>query len=83
MAKNKTFKLPYWVMNGGDGSANVRFCSTLANAEEKCEKQSEGWGESSAGTIDLKVEDGKLFFLIERYDEKKKKLVDIWVEVKE
>lgn len=83
---DKTFTLPYWVENGGDGSANVHFTSTLENAEKKCAAQSEngdGWAESSASTISLKVKDGKLFFLVNRYDEKKKKLIDIWVEVKE
>ena len=56
------FKLPYWVSNGGDGSANVDFASSLAEAEKLDADQSEGWGESSAGTIKLKVTDGKLFF---------------------
>jgi hypothetical protein len=86
MPKDKIYKLPYWVENGGDGSANVRFCSTLENAEKKCEGQSEkgeGWGEPSANTIELKVKNGKLFFLINRYDESKKTFIDIWIEVKE
>lgn len=55
------FKLPYWVSNGGDGSANVMFESTLSRAKKKCDEQDEGWGESSAGEVRLKVEEGKLF----------------------
>ncbi len=80
----KTFKLPYWVSNGGDGSANVRFCGTLAKAQEKDEAQSEGWGESSAGYVTLKVVDNKLYFqTYGTYNPQTKTLPQIWVEVKE
>lgn len=55
------FKLPYYVSNGGDGSANVCFTETFAQAKEFDEAQPEGWGESSARIIRLKVENGKLY----------------------
>ena len=56
------FKLPFWVSNGGDGSANVRFCSSPEEAEAADEEQDEGWGECSADFVLLRVIDGELFF---------------------
>ena len=56
------FKLPYWVSNGGDGSANVHFERTLNIAKKLCEEQDEGWGENSGDVIHLKVDDGKLYY---------------------
>ena len=56
------FELPFYVRNGGDGSAIVEFAPTLAAAEASDDAQDEGWGESSAGIVKLKVEGGRLFF---------------------
>jgi hypothetical protein len=56
------FDLPYYVQNGGDGSVIVRFQPTLDLAEYNDSEMSEGWGESSANTVKLKVEDNKLYF---------------------
>lgn len=56
------FKLPFWVRNQGDGSVGVIPAKTLLIAETNDSVQDEGWGESSADIIKLKVEDGKLFY---------------------
>jgi len=44
-------KLYYYVQNGGDGSAIVRFCESRELAELLDRNQSEGWGESSVGEV--------------------------------
>lgn len=79
------FKLPYWCKDCGDGSVSVRFSASIHDAEDEEEKNLEengiSWGETSAGTIVLKVEDGKLFFKDFVYDESLKKFNDVWIEV--
>jgi hypothetical protein len=57
-----TYEIPYYVSNGGDGSANVYFPQDKATAEKADENQYEGWGESSAGTLKIVIKDGKVFF---------------------
>lgn len=74
------FKLHYYVSNGGDGSATVHFMPTLDEAKQEDEEQPEGWGESSAGTVNLKVEDGKLYFEKAIWDPGYKR---VWVEVQQ
>lgn len=63
---NKRFRLHYYVRNGGDGSANVYFFSTEGEAyaaDDEQQESGEGWGESSAGFIDLTLDDqGNLSF---------------------
>lgn len=54
------FKLHYWVKSGGDGSAIVKFAASHDEAEEKDEAQEEGWGESSASSVTLEVQNGKI-----------------------
>jgi hypothetical protein len=85
--EEKVFELPYWVKNGGDGSANVKFTPTFEEAEKLDEDQSEGWGESSANTLELKIKDGKIYYKSFKYltakDEKTGKYVDNWIELKE
>lgn len=81
-------KLYYHVKNGGDGSANVKFHSTLEAAQKADEAQLEGWGESSADNVELKLEDGKLFYrsyeLISGNEARLDYKYDwVWVEVKE
>jgi len=73
------FKLPYYVSNGGDGSANLRLMPSLKEAEGADEAQDEVWGESSAGEIELKVDNGKLFY--RDFQEVKGKYTEVWVEV--
>lgn len=75
------FLLPYHVSNGGDGSANVEFHATLDEAVAQDEAELEGWGEPSADTIALKVEDGKLFF--QDWKDIDGKFQPVWVEVTE
>lgn len=62
----QTFKLPYWCKNCGDGSVAVCFEPSMKaahNAEnEEDEEYGEGWGEPSVSSVEIKVEDGKLFF---------------------
>lgn len=57
------FKLHYWVQNGGDGSANVQFAESEESAEEADNEQNEsgdGWGESSASSVTLDIQNGKI-----------------------
>jgi len=75
------FKLPYYIRHGGDGSVILEPCSTIAGAEAADEAMDEGWGESSAGTIELKVEDGKLYY--QDYADINGTYTKVWVEVKE
>ena len=56
------FRLPFWVENGGDGSASVNFTPTSEEAERSDREQSEGWGESSASNVDLKIEGDQIYF---------------------
>lgn len=74
------FELPYWVKNSGDGSVSVKICASLTEAEKADEEQDEGWGESSASTISLKIENGKLYFETYDWDAPRDKRV-VWKEV--
>jgi len=67
------FRLNYAVMNGGDGSANVEFFPTQAEAEKADEEQAEGWGESSACFVELEMVNGTLCYRTLNWDEDKKK----------
>ncbi len=64
--KETRYSLPYYVSNGGDGSASVRFCKSDKDAQEGDGNQCEGWGESSSSDVTLVIKDGKLFY--EAYD---------------
>lgn len=75
-------KLHYHIVNGGDGSAMLSLHPTKAAATEADDEQQEdgeGWGESSAGVIEIQVEGEKLFY--RDYDENTSKWV--WVEAKQ
>lgn len=74
----QTFRLNYHCSNQGDGSVAVRFHANAGDAEFADESQEEGWGESSASHVDLKVEDGKLFYL--DYDEGADNWQKVWKE---
>lgn len=60
----RIFNLAYRIINGGDGSAYPRFHNTRQEAEEAEEKDVEegkdGWGESSAGSLNLSIIDGRI-----------------------
>lgn len=56
------FKLHYHVINCGDGSVSVHFHQTEQQAKDADKKMDEGWGESSANYIDLKIENGQIYF---------------------
>jgi hypothetical protein len=78
-------KLYYDVQNGGDGSAYPRFYQTQDEAEiaqNKHNEEGEGWGEDCTGSVELKVEDGTVFFKSQDWDEKTNKLVTEWKELK-
>lgn len=74
-------RLHYYVRNGGDGSASPRFFASAKEAEEREERDlkefGEAWGEPSAGSVELKVEDGKIFF--QKYDDNYE---PVWIEVR-
>lgn len=77
------FKLHYHVNNGGDGSANVRFHESKEAAEKADEGQSEGWGESSAGSVVLAIQDGKIVRKELQWDSKAKKYNTVWMPLEE
>lgn len=49
------FRIPYWLSNNGDGSASVVLERTIEEAHIMCDSQDEGWGENSAGYIEIDV----------------------------
>ena len=77
------FRLHYHCQNGGDGSANVQFHENKERAKKADESQSEGWGESSASSVELKVEDGKIFFKSLEWNDEKKKYDWVWKPVEQ
>jgi hypothetical protein len=56
------YELWYYCENNGDGSASVHFCESESEANTLDEAQPEPWGESSVGSIELKLVDGRLSF---------------------
>ena len=67
------FRLHYRVANNGDGSASVQFFGGKAAAEAAEEKDPEGWGESTVGSVVLVAEGDGLGFADLVYDETAKK----------
>jgi hypothetical protein len=67
-----TYVLPYYISNNGDGSASLRICKTLKEAQKEDDKQneSEGWAEPSADEIKIIVKDGEPH--IEQFDTNEK-----------
>lgn len=57
-------RLHYYVVNGGDGSAYPRFCPSAEDAERRETKDNElynePWAETSVGSVELRIEDGKI-----------------------
>ncbi len=78
----KNFEIHYHVNNQGDGSVAVRLHQTKEEAEKADEKQSEGWGESSADSIRIKMKDGKLYFQGQLEEVGKGKWEYAWHEIK-
>lgn len=79
-SNERTFELPYWIENCGDGSASVNFCATQKEADDADENQQEegeGWGEPCSSSVTLKIKNGKLYF--EGRDENYKV---VWKELK-
>ena len=76
---SQIFELPYHIENNGDGSASVEFHKTMEEAEKADEDLEEGWGEDCSSSVDLKIEDGKLFFRKMEYQ--KSKVVEVWIEL--
>ena len=68
---NNYIKVGYWVVNGGDGSANPQFTQTKEIAELAEKKDNEkfdgGWGESSAGELKIFI-DGENNFYLREYE---------------
>lgn len=79
MSDASYFDLPYWVSNNGDGSVSVKFLQTLEDAELEDEAQEEGWAESSAYTVRLKVENNQLFLRKNNYI--RGKWVESWLPI--
>lgn len=71
------FKLNFYVQSGGDGSANVKFTSTAEEAEQADENQSEPWGDPSADSLTLKVENNEIFYRKLEWTGKKHK--EVWI----
>lgn len=65
MSKNLldgVYEIPYYVSNGGDGSASVMFPQDMEAASKADENQYAGWGEPSTGTLKIVIKDGKVFY---------------------
>lgn len=75
------FKLHYWVQSGGDGSVIVKFEESHDKAELLDSEQEEGWGESSASSVVLDIQDGKIVRRVNVWDGKKHNI--IWVPLEE
>ena len=73
------FKLHYHCSNGGDGSVSVHFHQSAEEAEKADEAMDEGWGESSASYITLKVYRGLLYYRDHEYVDGKQK--EVWKPV--
>ncbi len=73
------YRLHYHVSNNGDGSASVRFHKTNKAAEKADESQSEGWGEPSAGHLDLEIQDGKIVRKELEWDREAKKYNAVYI----
>ncbi len=77
--KAQEFKLHLWVSNGGDGSANIHAATSFAEAKMKCDEQDEGWGENSAISMKILIQDNRLYY--QDYQSVDGKYKWVWVEV--
>lgn len=75
------FKLHYHVQNCGDGSVNVCLHNSKKDAEAADEGQYDRWGESSAGTVQLAIQDGKI--VRKTVEVNDGKVETIWVPLEE
>jgi len=69
------FKLSYWISNQGDGSVALRIADS-EDAAAKDEEESNGdecWGESSVGSLDFVIKNGKICLVDNEWDGKAKK----------
>lgn len=55
-------KVPYHISNGGDGSASIELHPTREAADKADEEMEECWGEQCSGTLEIEIEDGKVFY---------------------
>lgn len=77
-------QLHYWISNNGDGSASIQLAKSAEQARKEDEKQSrdgEGWGEECTGSVELKTENGKIFYADSQW--KGGKWIQKWVELKD
>lgn len=70
------FKLHYHCSNGGDGSVSVDFHESADKAKQADENMDEGWGESSASDVSLKLVGDTLYF--REYEEVNGKYDWVW-----
>ena len=75
------YQLHYNCRDNGDGSVSVQFHPDEKSAE-KADRENEGFGESTANYVTLKVENNKLFRRHCEYNFEKKKLEEMWLEIK-
>lgn len=75
----KDFKLHYHPRNNGDGSASAVFHETEDQAIKADEDMNEGWGESSAASLTIRMDANVLYF--RKYDRDKKEYV--WIPLEE
>lgn len=79
----KTSKLYYHCSNGGDGSVSVHLHQTEEAADKADEEMEEGWGESSAGSIELKYDAETQKILYKDYELIDGKYQKIWKELEQ
>ena len=73
------FELHYHCSNGGDGSVGVHFHQSEQEAQKADEEMEDGWGESSAHSVKLKLENDRLYF--REYEEVDNKYQWVWKEI--
>lgn len=76
-------RLHYTIQNNGDGSASVRLHPSEEAAEEADkyeEEHGEGFAESTASYIHLKIEENKVFY--SSFEKIGGKYQSVWVEIK-
>ncbi len=78
VSTTKLFKLHYHISNNGDGSASVCLHKTAEEAEKADSEMDEGWGESCNGDVDIKLENGKLYYGDYDFNPHTKKYETMW-----
>jgi len=78
------FRIPYFLMNDGAGSATLHIAQSLTdarNAENDFNENPEPFAESTAELLTLRLIDGKLYFQDVKWNDKLNNFTREWVEI--